>query len=60
MVSGGLHGVGVSVVNALSELLEVTVWRKGKMHVQKFSRGDPISEMAVSKTDAGITGTEVG
>lgn len=60
MVSGGLHGVGVSVVNALSELLEVTVWRKGKVHTQNFSRGAPTSGMKVSKANAGLTGTEVG
>ncbi|ALL13364.1 DNA topoisomerase IV subunit B [Caulobacter henricii] len=40
--SGGLHGVGASVVNALSELVEVTVWRDGFEHLQVFSRGKPL------------------
>ena len=40
--SGGLHGVGASVVNALSELVEVTVWRDGFEHLQSFARGKPL------------------
>ena len=57
-VSGGLHGVGASVVNALSEWLEVRVHKDGKIHEMKFSRGDitqPIT--VVGRTDR--TGTEV-
>ncbi|XP_043721550.1 DNA gyrase subunit B, chloroplastic/mitochondrial-like [Telopea speciosissima] len=44
-VSGGLHGVGLSVVNALSEALEVTVWRDGMEYKQKFSRGKPVTAL---------------
>ena len=44
-VSGGLHGVGISVVNALSERTEVTVWRGEKEFSQSFSRGDALASM---------------
>ncbi|XP_059595211.1 DNA gyrase subunit B, chloroplastic/mitochondrial isoform X3 [Vitis vinifera] len=44
-VSGGLHGVGLSVVNALSEALEVTVWRDGMEYQQKYSRGKPVTSL---------------
>ncbi len=46
-VSGGLHGVGISVVNALSERFVVEVRRDGKIHRQEFSRGDPVGDMEI-------------
>ncbi|KAL3701306.1 hypothetical protein R1sor_019328 [Riccia sorocarpa] len=44
-VSGGLHGVGISVVNALSENLQVTVWRNGLVYEQTYKRGKPVTEL---------------
>lgn len=57
-VSGGLHGVGVSVVNALSEYLEVTVKRNGKRYVQRFERGIPVTSLQIIG-DSDSTGTTV-
>ncbi len=57
-VSGGLHGVGASVVNALSEWMQVRVYKNGKIHEMKFARGNITQEMTiVGNTDK--TGTEV-
>lgn len=57
-VSGGLHGVGLSVVNALSEWLEVEVHRDGKIHTQKFARGKVLTNLTViGETDH--TGTKI-
>jgi len=69
-VSGGLHGVGVSVVNALSDWLDLKIWRNGKAHEMRFARGDAVTSLKITgeapmrpdgdpRTGQPLTGTSV-
>ncbi|MFT6076918.1 MAG: DNA gyrase subunit B [Myxococcota bacterium] len=58
-ISGGLHGVGVSVVNALSDWLELTIWRNGKEHQMRFEHGDAVSSLKIIGDAKGKKGTRV-
>src|SRR5215207_2084315 len=59
-VSGGLHGVGVSVVNALSEWLDLTIWRDGEEHFMRFAYGDAVAPLkVVGPAPEGKKGTKV-
>ncbi len=58
-VSGGLHGVGVSVVNALSEWLEVTIWRNDRVHTQRYERGAAVNELTSTPSKENRTGTRI-
>jgi DNA gyrase subunit B len=58
-VSGGLHGVGVSVVNALSSILDLTIWRDGKEHWMRFADGVPEAPLQAVRDSQGRSGTRI-
>ncbi|CCQ65327.1 DNA gyrase subunit B, partial [Crocosphaera watsonii WH 0402] len=58
-VSGGLHGVGISVVNALSEWVVVNVWRDNNIHTQRYERGIPLGSLDTKPDKKHSTGTSV-
>tara|TARA_Y100000590_G_C15718083_1_gene1012566 strand:- start:834 stop:2768 length:1935 start_codon:yes stop_codon:yes gene_type:complete len=57
--SGGLHGVGISVVNALSEKLEIKVFNKSKLYSQVYSRGKPKTKIKIEKCNKNLSGTTI-
>ncbi len=57
--SGGLHGVGISVVNALSEFLEVVIYRDKKAYYQKYSRGEPLKPIKIINKKTNKKGTKI-
>ena len=57
--SGGLHGVGISVVNALSSLLKINVFKNGKVYQQEYSKGKVKSKIKINKCDKKLKGTEI-
>ncbi|BAQ61485.1 DNA gyrase subunit B [Geminocystis sp. NIES-3708] len=58
-VSGGLHGVGISVVNALSEWVKVTVKRQEQIFTQRYERGNPVTELIANPSTDNATGTSI-
>ena len=56
--SGGLHGVGISVVNALSEKLEVKIFHKSKLYSQTYQKGKPKSKVKIEKCNKNLKGTQ--
>jgi DNA gyrase subunit B len=58
-VSGGLHGVGVSVVNALSDWLELTIWREGKKYSMRFENGDAVAPLTLISENEKNRGTQI-